>query len=85
MKHIFLSKVMNGWAKSAESGCGERAQAIYELALEQYEKGDVDAAPNSFMYSALIGKSLYWSFLSFPFIDELLLIEHTPKFRYPNI
>ncbi len=48
---------MNGWAKSGESGCGERAQTIYELALEQYEQGDVDASPNSFTYSALLGKS----------------------------
>ena len=47
---------MNGWAKSGESGCGERAQTIYELAVEQYEQGDVDASPNSFTYSALLGK-----------------------------
>ena len=70
---------MNGWAKSAESGCGERAQTIYELALEQYEKGDADAAPNSFMYSALIGKSAHGSFVNF---NELPSIEHASKFYH---
>lgn len=46
--------VINGWAKSLESGSGERAKKIFDLALEEQSKGNADVLPNSFMYSALI-------------------------------
>jgi hypothetical protein len=45
---------MNGWAKSGESGSGERAQRLFDLAAKETEEGNIDALPNAFMYSALI-------------------------------
>ena len=51
---VHVVTVINGWAKSGESDSGERAQNVYEIALEEYEQGNSEALPNSFLYSALI-------------------------------
>ena len=49
-----LLTVINGWAKTRESGSAQRAQKIFDLMEQDYNKGNLEAKPNAFSYSSLV-------------------------------